>query len=189
MKRVLVDVDGVLADFHRHTLDFVLAQFGRYFDPDVFPTWDMFETIGRDIQPEVEAHWAQPGWCNTIPVCAGAPEGIEALRGVAEVYFVTAQMTHSPYWMWERVQWLKRHFGADDRHVVFTLSKHLVVGDVLVDDKPANVIGWAAAHPQGLPVLWNHPANAFHTHLEREIRCGNWQELLGLVVQKGGLSV
>ena len=125
MKQALVDVDGVLADFHKHTLDFLDHRFGIQHDVANFPTWDLFATVDRKYQAETEAHWASPGWCATIPVYPGAVEGVAMLREVAEVYFVTAQMTHSPHWMWERVQWLKQNFGADDRHVVFTLSKHL----------------------------------------------------------------
>lgn len=178
MRHVLLDVDGVLADFHKPTLEFLERRFGLRYDLSSFPTWDIFATVGREYQPETERHWAEEGWCAAIPLYEGAVEGVRLLRDSgAEVFFVTAQMTHAPFWMWERVQWLKRHFDADDRHVVFTLSKHLVVGDVLVDDKPSNVASWTAAHPTRHAVLWDQPTNAGVETPPGAVRCGSWADV------------
>lgn len=177
----LLDVDGVLADFHRPTLDFVEREFGVRHSLSDFPTWDIIETVGRQHQPAIEAHWMTPGWCRDIPTYEGAVDGVGTLREVADVYFVTAQMTHSPYWMWERVQWLKEHFGADDKHVVFTLSKHLVRGDVLVDDKASNIAPWVAAHPDKQGVLWSQPFNRLETIPPRTLRCNVWGDVFRLL--------
>jgi 5'(3')-deoxyribonucleotidase len=178
---VLLDVDGVLADFLTPSLDFVRREFGVTHSADTFPTWDLFETVDRRYQAAMEAHWAQPGWCRDIPPYEGAGAAVMSLREVADVYFVTAQMLHAPCWMWERVQWLKEHFAADDRHVVFTLAKYLVDGDVLVDDKPANVCSWADANPARRGVLWTQPYNVGHEPAGNVVRCGSWDEVRALL--------
>ena len=178
---MLVDVDGVLADFTTPSLDFLRREFKVDHDPATFPTWDLFETVDRRYLGAMETHWAQPGWCRAIPVFEGAQEAILALREVADVYFVTAQMLHAPYWMWERVQWLKEHFAAEDRHIVLTLAKYLIDGDVLVDDKASNVISWANAHPTKLGVLWTQPTNLTHVPKGNVVRCGSWDEVSRLV--------
>lgn len=180
-RRVLLDVDGVLADFLSPSLAFLDHEFGVKQDAQTFPSWDLFETIDRRYQEAMATHWAQPGWCRAIPVYGGAQEAVMALREVADVYFVTAQMLHAPYWMWERVQWLKEHFAADDRHIVLTLAKYLIVGDVFVDDKPANVNAWAAAHPEKQGVLWTQPYNTSHTPTGNVMRCGSWRDLRTVV--------
>jgi 5'(3')-deoxyribonucleotidase len=179
--RVLIDVDGVLANFLSPSLSFLDHEFGVKVDPHTFPTWDLFETIDRRYLVAVETHWAQPGWCRAIPVYEGAQDAVMALREVADVYFVTAQMLHAPYWMWERVQWLKEHFSAEDRHIVLTLAKYLIEGDVLIDDKPANVRSWAAAHPEKQGVLWTQSYNLNHTASENVVRCGSWREVNAIV--------
>ena len=180
-KRVLLDVDGVLADFLPPSLDFLRQEHGADHDPHTFPTWDLFETVDSRLRGAMETHWAQPGWCRSIPVMEGAQDGVRALREVAYVYFVTAQMIHAPYWMWERVQWLKEHFAAEDRHIVLTLAKYLIEGDVLVDDKPSNVCAWAAARPTKHGVLWTQPSNLGFDPVGNVVRLGSWQDVLRLV--------
>lgn len=172
--RALVDVDGVLADFHAHTFDFVETELGAV-SPDAHTSWDIIPALGRQYENAVLERWASEGWCRTIPVLEGAREGIAALREVADVYFVTAQMVHSPFWMWERMQWLKEHFAARDGHVVFTLSKYLVAGDVMVDDKPSNVDLWAKHHPTKKAILWDQPWNQDALGMRR---ARSWDDLL-----------
>lgn len=178
---MLVDVDGVLADFLAPSLDFLRREFKLDYDSSTFPTWDLFETVDCRYLMAMETHWRQPGWCRDIPVYEGAQDAVMALREVADVYFVTAQMLHAPYWMWERVQWLKEHFSAEDRHIVFTLAKYLVEGDVLIDDKPSNICSWAAAHPTKQGVLWTQPYNLDHVPSENVMRCGSWAEVHAFV--------
>lgn len=67
MKRVLLDVDGVLADFHAPTLSFLEQEFGAKHDLLSFPTWDIFQTVDRALMPAVEERWATQGWCEAIP--------------------------------------------------------------------------------------------------------------------------
>ena len=181
-KTVLVDVDGVLGDFHVHTLRGLpaLGIHGVTWD-QITRAWDIIGSVGHEHREAIESHWGTRGWCKDIPVYEGAKDGVRALREVADVYFVTAQMTHAPYWMWERVQWLKEHFDADDRHVVFTLSKHLVLGDVLVDDKLSNVTSWTKAHPAKQGVLWSQPFNRLDVLPPTVVRCRNWDEVLRLI--------
>lgn len=172
---VLLDVDGVLADFHLHTFDFMWDRFGVGINAQEFPKWDILSELDPAHRDEVAAKWASPGWCARIPVYPGAREGVAALREVARVYFVTAQLAHSPTWTWERTSWLQEHFGAQIEDVVFTLSKYLVRGDLLVDDKPEHVTSWGAAHPEKVAILWERPWN---TNAVVPHRASRWDEVV-----------
>lgn len=181
-KTALIDVDGVVADFSLHTFNALpaIGITGVSWET-ITQQWDIMHTLGKQHQEAVEGHWAAKGWCSSLPVYEGSQEGVRALREVADVYFVTAQMTYAPHWMWERVQWLKEHFGANEEHIVFTLSKHLVVGDVLVDDKPSNVASWCKAHPTKQGVLWDQPFNRSAEVPTGAQRIGSWEKVLHLV--------
>lgn len=181
-KTLLLDCDGVTADFALHTFN---ALPGLGVPPVTWEhftrAWDIIEAVGTQHQEAIEAYWAAQGWCESIPLYAGAQEGVAALQEVADVYFVTTQMTHAPYWMWERMQWLKKHFAVDDRHVVFTLSKHLVLGDMLIDDKPSNVASWCKSHPTKQGVLWDQPFNRSAEVPVGATRIGSWERVLSLL--------
>jgi 5'(3')-deoxyribonucleotidase len=63
-------------------------------------------------------------------------------------------------------------------------DKFIVYGDVLVDDKPANVMEWQEAYPNGLAVLWRMGHNAKHVW---PVEVSNLDELRALLTARWGL--
>lgn len=188
MPRILLDVDGVLADFITTYLHALAAVTGSYRHPAEVINWEIGKSLGlsEDTQRKVSTLLRKEGVASSMPVYPGAIEGVKKLTLVAEVYFVTSPFT-SPTWTYDRDQWLDRHFGAVGKNVVHTAHKHLISGDVLVDDKPVNVRAWAKAWPLGTPVLWSQPYN------ERErtgtlMRCLTWEQIYNLAKLYKGKS-
>jgi 5'-nucleotidase len=178
---VLLDVDGVMADFVTAALRTIQEVRGLVVPPEQITTWHVHESIPGCHRwwPEVEQHMFAPGWCEAIPPFPGAREGLASLRQLADVFFVTSPWK-SPTWAYERTRWLRAQMGVEDAHerVVSTQAKHLVAGDVFVDDKPENVAAWAADHPSGLALLWDQPTN--RTSPVRP-RCASWDDLVRAV--------
>ncbi|NBR00933.1 MAG: hypothetical protein EBT79_07615 [Actinobacteria bacterium] len=156
--RIILDVDGVLADFVGHTLTLIgdLAPPGGR---EMFTSWDMVSVMSPDARARCAYGWRQPGWCATMPPLPEALSAVDRLGLRAEVVYATAPMVDAPHWMYERSKWLERVFAADPRSIVFAHDKAHVWGDVFVDDKPENIDGWALAHPSGIAALWDAPYN------------------------------
>lgn len=173
-KKVLLDVDGVLAAFHVKALAEINDKYGTKLDINTFPSWHITEGMPPKMQQEVHDSWRTEGWCLGIPVFESSVMAVQKLREVADVYFLTAQMIDSPYWMWERTQWLKQHFQAQDADIIFTLSKQMVMGDVLVDDKPENIQHWSEAHPTKTALLWDQ---SYNRHFDYPLRVSLWEEV------------
>lgn len=179
--RVLLDVDGVLADFLTPALDVIERLTGIRYDPAQITTWDIFDTVGKE--------WEQPFFeaCNTrgfaasLSVYPGAQEGVTALREVAEVYIVTSPLNHNPTWTYERELWLKEHFGIPANRIVHTSAKFLCRGDALVDDRPHNIQRWNEEHPEKQGLLWDASWNRTETGL---IRVLGWADLLTRVTPR-----
>ena len=157
--RVLLDVDGVLADFLTPSLTILTRLSGREWVPSDFPTWDLFDTVPRKFEQPFYDAVNTPGWCRDIPVHEDSVEGVARLREHADIYIVTSPMNHVPTWTHEREQWLKAHFGIEPKKVVHTSAKYICRGDVLVDDRPSNIEAWEAEHPDGVGLLWDQPYN------------------------------
>ncbi len=157
-QRVLLDVDGVLADFWSAAEKVVLWATGKPLPDDVYEGLDMFRSYDTETQSRIYNQFKQAGWCLALQPYPGAADFISRLTAIADVYFVTSPMD-GPNWAHERHLWLKEHFNVPSKQVVSTNAKYLCVGDVFVDDKFEHIVNWQKAHKSGIAVLWNQPYN------------------------------
>lgn len=157
-QRVLLDVDGVLADFVSSAARVVERVTGAPLPVDALEEWDIFRSYPKEVQNEIYGACKTEGWCLALEPYQGAVDFVRRLDEVADVYFVTSPMG-GPHWAYEREQWLKKHFGTHHHKVVSTNAKYLCVGDVFVDDKFSHVEKWSKFHRPGIGVLWTQPYN------------------------------
>lgn len=158
--RVLVDVDGVAANFQLRFVEIATELLGRYFDPEhAMSAWDVEKALGL-TEEETQAVYEvvnSPGFVMSIPEMYGAVEGITTLSKIADVYFVTRPAAKSPTWAFERTNWLIDKFGKKlGQKVVSTGEKHVVYGDIFIDDKEKHVKDWS----KGMAEIGNTTARA-----------------------------
>jgi 5'(3')-deoxyribonucleotidase len=181
---VLLDVDGVLADFVGPYLDVVNSltfdkgiTLMRHQREDV-KTWRISESLGLtdEIKAAVDVKVKSVGFCAGLPVIDGAKEGVKALQEISEVYIATSPWK-GPHWSHERAEWLEKHFGIEQDRVMQGKAKFLLDGDVLIDDKASTVGRWVARHP-GFGLLWSTSHNLKDS---AGLRVHGWTEVLYLV--------
>lgn len=178
--RVLLDVDGIIADFAGAAASLMSTVSGRPITAADIVHWEVTNVLEEQhLRDYCKEEIKRPGFCSSIAAYEGALEAVAEIHSIAEVFYVTAPMHTNPTWMPERVAWLERVLGADPKHVVFAYKKHVVVGDVLVDDSPDNVGDWVQHHPRGLGLLWTRPYNA--PQAPRLRRVDSWTEVLAEV--------
>lgn len=172
-KRILVDVDGVLADFVGAFLDITNRIAGSSLTPEAVTSWNL------DDIPEVAAHseaiWKEtgrPGFARNLKLFPGAVEAVEMLKSHGEVYLLTAPLWahkehedilfHGQTFCYDRVKWAHENFGIPSKNVMFAYPKELVDGEMLIDDKVENIQGWLENHgrrPGRRAILWAQPYN------------------------------
>lgn len=174
---ILLDCDGVLADFTSLALKYIEEETGKKYQVEDVPRWDVFESLGY---PEL---WEKFGKAaNATGVCANIKPYVNAFAGVKNlqkeynVVIVTAPVDALP-WMYERVHWLEENFEIPRKNVIFAHEKHHVKGAVFVDDKPENVFNWHESNPEGLAVLWEHPFNESVELPCDIVRTSDWDDL------------
>lgn len=142
--RVLVDVDGVLADFEGGFLKKYRARYPN--DPYIsledrkgFWVSSQYGQLRSDLSEKAMTIWESKNFFMDLEPLPG---GVEAVKEMAtmnntDVFICTSpikQYTHCPY---EKYAWVEKHFGPDflDK-VILTRDKTLIAGDFLIDDKP-----------------------------------------------------
>jgi len=173
--RILLDIDGVCAGWTEAVADRIYKHSGGEVTMDL-TGWFKSATLPAAIRAKVMADMNAPGFCYGFDVLPGAKEAIRELRAAGcEVHFVTA-IWNSPTWVYDRNRWLTKHkLAAAPRGVTYTKDKHVVKGDIFVDDKISNVESWKEHWPNGFGVVWAQPWN---TEYRGAGRFNNWELLL-----------
>lgn len=186
MKRlkVLVDCDGVLADFLRALLEWVKETTGTQYYPFNVTNYDILESIGEGhLKQAMQTHAGNGGWCSSFKPIHGAKRALDILRLEHDVVCVTTQMS-TPAWAFEREKWLEEHMGFKKDDIIFTKGKHHVPGDVFLDDSGENCIRWHEEHPNSVSVVWDTSYNqdAEPSYPTRNFkRVKNWHDFIALV--------
>lgn len=179
--RVLLDVDGVLADFLTPFLHHINHYWGTSHTLDDMTKWDMYDSfdVPQEIRRLVDSKINEAGFAQTLKLLPGAKDGVAELQRIADVYIVTSPWS-SPTWHHDRRLWLKEHFGIGGNYLITTKAKHVVAGDVLIDDKTSTLEHWQKCHPRGLPIRWPGPNNRWDPSYDG-ITAESWGEACDLV--------
>lgn len=171
LPRLLLDCDEVLSDFISGWLDIINRSIARLAVPwtplgrDDVDGWNIFgalrtrfpASIVEEIEARCRAQDGAPGYAQSLQVLPGAKAAVARLARTSDLHVVTSPSPDSRTWARDREDWLLYHFGIPATRVHHTRSKHLIGGDVFVDDKPENVATWVDANPLGIGILWAGP--------------------------------
>ena len=187
MTTVLCDVDGVLADFMTALCNELACAAGmghRGYTPASFEHWDMAKTLGPNSMAEVNRIMGTQGFCRGLDWYHGAKNFFAALDSSYDTYAVTAPFHGSPTWQAERATWVHAVAGVPVLSVP-TDAKHLVRGDVLIEDHPGTCHRWLSTNRSGLAVLidrpWNSPLAKEYVRHARMYRAASYPEALAII--------
>jgi 5'(3')-deoxyribonucleotidase len=197
MKRrlsVLLDCDGVLADFVSAALDVLHDLTGRRYDPSSVTTWEVFDSIPeREAQEVVYQRMKARGGCLRIPIYESAREGVARLRELADVTVVTSPFSGSETWAHEREKWLHQHFGIEHRDVIHAHKKFRVHGDVFIDDKPEHLAAWvdywvrSGRDRSVSALLWGTPRTTSESPPLPLRQVDRWSQVIDFIIMRSEL--
>ncbi|MGQ9621434.1 MAG: 5' nucleotidase, NT5C type [Bacteroidales bacterium] len=165
MKRILIDMDGVLADVYRYYFEIYKKETGRSL------------TVG-DVAGKLEAEafpcqlrWVTtPGFFRSVPVMKGSVEGLRRLNKEYGVVVISLA-TEFPGSLTDKQLWLHEHFPFISwRQIVFCGDKSLIKADIMVDDHLKNLDNFA-----GETIIFTQPHNMLLTTSHR--RVSSWTEI------------
>lgn len=156
---LLLDMDLILTDFNRHTVNKFNEEYGTSFNPNDYNLYltsfySVHESFNRD---KLENIFRKEFFFSSIPVIEGAEKAVEILSKKFDTYIVTKPMSGSVYCYNEKMNWVDRYFPYLSHKVVMTGCKYLVQGNILVDDHPHNVQDWTPYNPFGTRATLEYP--------------------------------
>ena len=176
---LLVDQDGVLADFDTPLFDAIRSHFPDQPDPGSLHRVEHKITphYPDEVQQEIRQIYREPNFYRRLPVMPSAHEAMKALEQAGWLVSVcTSPPRNAPYAASEKIQWLEDHFGAAfAQRAIITRDKTLVRGTYLIDDKP-DVTG--AMTPTWRQLVYRAPFNTDHADAIDWRDQASWQWLL-----------
>ena len=178
---ILLDQDGVLADFERGFGDVWNLRYGDHM-PALAPSTRKSFRLTDDYPPHladaVRSIYEARGFYRSLPPMPGALAGVrDLLEEGHDVRICTSPLTPWRNCVPEKYEWVERYLGTEFlQRLIVTKDKTLVRGHVLVDDKP-RIDG--AEMPLWRHVIFDAPYNR-SVHGPR-MTWRNWRETMARV--------
>src|ERR1035437_740499 len=171
MKRILVDMDGVLADVYPRLFELYEEETGL--------KKTMEEIIGfkeGEAFPEIYRWVETPGFFRTMPVMPDSQRVLKLLNESYEI-IVISMATEFPVSLTDKQLWLNDNFPFISwKQVIFCGNKGLIPADLMIDDHFKNLDNFG-----GETIMFIQPHNINNTdHHHKTV--SSWAELENLLL-------
>ena len=177
---ILVDMDGVLCDFHKKFLENWRKKYPNREYIELKDTTDFYITneYPEEYKEDIKEIYNSPNFFSSLDPIEG---GINAIKEMVklghEVFICTAPLDNYDYCVLEKMQWIEKHLGKEFvKKMIISYDKTHVKGDILIDDMP-EVKG--SNTPEWEHVIFDRPYNR-NVNNKRKINWVNWKEVLKL---------
>ncbi len=166
MKRIAVDMDGVLADVYRQFLKLHTEDYGTE-----LTMADVEGVPERDAIPGILKYVNTPGFFRNAPLIPGCQKYLSLINEQYELYIVSAAMEF-PLSLMEKNLWLNEYFPYITwQQIVFCGSKEIINADIMIDDHFKNL-----DYFKGETLLFTQPHNKF-SDTGKHRRVNTWDEI------------
>lgn len=178
-KLILLDQDGVLADFEQGVRQLWLQTFQQPFPMQQRRHFYLRQDIAPQFHQQLSQIYATKGFFAALPPLAGGIAAAKRLLAAGhDVRICTSPIQKYRYCVTEKFDWVGEHLGEDwVNRIILAKDKTWVRGDILIDDKP-QITG--SLLPQWQHWIYDQPYNRNETHLHRVswTQPETWAELL-----------
>ena len=176
--RILVDMDGVLADFDA---EFLQRWRGRHPDKLYIPieertTFYVKDEYPAELKPLVAEILLESSFFRHMLPVPGAKEALEEMQASGlEVFICTGPLAAYQNCVVEKYAWVEEYLGPSwVRQVILTKDRTLLKADILIDDRPS--ITGAVDPPEWEHILYDRPYNRGIN--KKRITWDNWRKIL-----------
>lgn len=166
MKRLAVDMDGVLADVYSQFFKMHEAEFGKALTVNEVAGLSEYEAF-----PGLIKYVTSAGFFRNAPLMEDSSKVLHKLNNKYRIFIVSAA-TEFPLSLGEKHAWLKEHFSfVTWQQMVFCGSKEIIQADIMIDDHFKNLNNF-----QGETLLFTQPHNQL-ADAGKHKRVNTWKEI------------
>lgn len=178
MARILVDMDGVLANWGaRYDAGLDAQGSAARFIPRTRDqrTFELFADRSNTECDVIHKVLSEPGFYADLQPIPGAIRAMQDLSTDGhDVRICTSPWVTNPTCVQDKFDWVERHLGREWlSQIIMTNDKAMVAADVLIDDRPDIPGAWAATWNQ---VLFDQPYNGDPENSIPRPRIRDWAE-------------
>ena len=170
---ILIDADGVLEDLSQKWVIYLNGKYGTSVRYEDLTEWDMTAAFPSLTREQVYGIDRDEEFYSLLEPIPGAVEAVKRMMDEGhEIYVVTTTPYQAVKPKLERA--IFRYFPfLTWKNVIITANKHLIRGDVLIDDGVHNLLGG-----EYRKILVTAPYNKdFDAEANGMIRVGSWEEI------------
>ncbi|MDQ6762408.1 MAG: 5'(3')-deoxyribonucleotidase [Bacteroidota bacterium] len=171
MKRLAIDMDGVLADVYSQFILMHKRESGKQLS-----LADLEGKTEAEAFPHLLKHVNSKGFFRDAPLIAGCQQQVKKLNEKYKVFIVSAAMEF-PGSLTEKQLWLNEHFPFITwQQMVFCGSKEIINCDIMIDDHFKNLDFFS-----GETILFTQPHNKL-AQAKHHKRVNSWEEINALLM-------
>ncbi|HMC85062.1 MAG TPA: hypothetical protein VKI61_06030 [Chitinophagaceae bacterium] len=169
MKRVLVDMDEVIADVTFAMTEWYKKNYGGDIDnAKMLEGESLVKGFPEVHQATIRQQLFEKGFFRHLPVMENSVEVLKEMNKKYEVYIVSAA-TEFPNSLTDKYYWLEDHFPFFSwKQMVFCGDKSMIQADFMIDDHAKHL-----QYFRGKPFIFTAPHNLNEQRFER---LNNWKE-------------
>lgn len=183
MKRILIDVDGVIADLMPSWLSAYNAEWDDQLQVQDITDWDMTKFVKPECGDGIFTYLSNMHLYDDVLPIDGAVSSVRWLRRHGyDVRFVTSGVYESKIlWLAEQGLLLSEH-SLSSPDVVVTHDKSIIKADIMIDDNLKNLRDFG-----GIGILFAQPWNNSNDNYYFRAEC--WSDVIQYLVQREAGSV
>jgi 5'-nucleotidase len=176
--RVLIDMDGVIADFESRFLELWRLQHPDklYIPPEQRTTPYIIDQYPPEYKGLIQQIFFAPGFFRSLPPIPGGLNALTEMKKAGiEVFICTTPFVQFQNCVPEKFEWVEKNLGSEwIERIILTFDKTLVKGDYLIDDMP---IIFGVETPTWEHVIYGCKKTVLEPSKKR-LTWDNWKEVM-----------
>ena len=162
--RILVDMDGVTANFNKRVWEIYEEEFpmvAAIYPPMLDGNHPFYMDEAYDdlaYKTIIQGIWERSGFYKELEPIEGAIEALYDLERDHEVFMCTSPSLTNPTCACDKLWWMEHHMNKDwAKRTIITKDKTVIDADILIDDKP--IIEGITETPIWMRIIFDQPYN------------------------------